>query len=144
MPHVEKTALVPFSAQAMFDLVADVEHYVDFLPWCSASELVSHDGDVLCGKIEVARMGIRQAFTTCNRIDPPRHMEIALKDGPFRRLHGAWEFIPLRDNACKIVLILDFEFSGRLIDAAFGRVFNQIANTLVESFCKRAKEVYDV
>ncbi len=142
MAIVEKNALVPFSAQAMFDLVADVERYKEFLPWCSDSGLVSRDADRLCGRIEVSRLGITQAFTTCNRLDPPDHMEIELSEGPFRKLHGEWRFLPLRDDACKVSLRLEFEFTGRLLDAAFGKVFHQVANSLVESFVKRAREVY--
>lgn len=142
MARVEKTALVPFSAQAMFDLVADVEHYKDFLPWCSDSRLVSRDEHELCGEIEVSRLGITQAFSTCNQLDPPGRMGISLHQGPFKRLHGEWQFIALREDACKVMLVLEFEFSGKLIDAAFGKVFHQVANSLVESFVKRAREVY--
>ena len=142
MAIVEKSALVPFSDQAMFDLVAGVENYKDFLPWCSDSRLVSRADDELCGWIQVSRLGITQSFSTCNKIDPPGRMEIALKEGPFKRLHGEWQFLPLQENACKVMLRMEFEFSGRLIDAAFGRVFHQVANSLVESFVKRAREVY--
>ena len=142
MARVEKSALVPYSAQAMFDLVADVEHYKDFLPWCSDSRLVSRDVHKLCGMIEVSRLGITQAFSTCNALDPPERMGIALKEGPFKKLHGEWRFIELRDDACKVVLTMEFEFAGRLINAAFGRVFHQVANSLVESFVERAREVY--
>jgi ribosome-associated toxin RatA of RatAB toxin-antitoxin module len=139
---VEKSALVPYSAQAMFDLVADVARYQEFLPWCSDSALVSHDGNRLCGRIEVSRLGITQAFSTCNELDPPQRMGIELHEGPFKSLHGEWQFLPLREDACKVSLRLEFEFSGRLIDAAFGKVFRQVANSLVESFVKRAREVY--
>lgn len=142
MARVEKSALVAFSDQQMFDLVKDVARYKEFLPWCADSELLSEQGNQLCGRIDVERLGIRQSFSTCNTCDEPRRMDIALKDGPFKALHGSWEFVALRENACKVVLVLEFEFSGRLIDAAFGRVFHQIANTMVESFSKRAKEVY--
>lgn len=142
MAKVEKSALVPYSAQAMFDLVADVERYKDFLPWCSDSALVSQREDQLCGRIEVSRLGIRQAFSTCNKLQPPEWMGIELLEGPFQHLQGEWRFIPLREDACKVMLKMEFEFSGKLIDAAFGRVFNQVANSLVESFVTRAKEVY--
>jgi ribosome-associated toxin RatA of RatAB toxin-antitoxin module len=142
LARVEKSALVPFPAQAMFDLVADVERYRDFLPWCSDSRLVSRSEDRLCGRIEVSRLGIRQAFSTCNTLEPPERMGIELAEGPFKSLHGEWRFIPLREDACKVTLTLEFEFSGRLIDAAFGRVFHQVANSLVESFVTRAREVY--
>ena len=126
----------------MFDLVADVERYREFLPWCSDSRLVSRNEHELCGMIEVSRLGITQAFSTCNELNPPTHMGIALHEGPFRRLHGEWHFIELRADACKVVLTMEFEFSGKLINAAFGKVFYQVANSLVESFVTRARDVY--
>lgn len=142
MSRVEKSALIGFSAGQMFALVADVAHYVDFLPWCSASRLVSDNGQELCGEIEVSRAGIRQRFTTCNRYETGRRMELRLQSGPFKRLDGVWVFTPLREDACKVELKLEFEFSGALIDKAFGKVFEQIAVTLVDAFCKRAADVY--
>ncbi len=142
MPVVKKSALVAHSAKQMFDLVYDVGSYPRFLPWCHATQVISEGPDQICGRIEVARLGIHQTFSTCNRFERDRRMDIALLDGPFRRLHGGWRFTPLRADACKVELELEFEFSGRLIDKAFGAVFHQIANSLVDAFCKRADEVY--
>lgn len=142
MPLVKKSALVRHSTQEMFDLVADVEGYPRFLPWCHAATLLSRNEDELCGRIEVARLGVRQVFSTCNKLEPPERMYLDLKDGPFRKLRGVWTFTRLREDACKVELELDFEFSGRLIDKAFGGVFGQIANSMVDAFCKRADEVY--
>jgi ribosome-associated toxin RatA of RatAB toxin-antitoxin module len=142
VPIVRKSALVTYSATQMFDLVADMGAYPEFLPWCASAEVLSRESNRICGRMEVARLGIRQAFTTCNRFVPGEHMELQLVDGPFRKLHGVWTFLALRDDACKVELELDFEFSGKLIDKAFGAVFSQVANTLVDAFCKRAQEVY--
>lgn len=142
MPVVTKSALVTFSASQMFDLVANMEAYPQFLPWCVAAEILSRENNRMCGRMEVARVGIHQAFTTCNSFTPGERMELDLVDGPFRKLQGVWKFLPLREDACKVELELDFEFSGKLIDKAFGAVFSQIANTLVDAFCKRAEEVY--
>ena len=143
MAIVRKSALVPYSASRMFDLVYDVTSYPQFLPWCDSASVISETEDKICGQIGVHRMGIRQTFSTCNRYERDRLMHIDLLDGPFRKLVGAWRFTPLRENASKVELELEFEFSGRLIDKAFGGVFHQIANTLVDAFCKRADEVYD-
>lgn len=142
MAVVEKSALVPFPASAMYGLVTDMERYPEFLPWCSGARLLSHSGEELCGEIEVSRLGVTQRFSTCNRLHPPDRMELRLREGPFHKLDGAWEFTALRDDACKVSLRLEFEFSGRLIDRAFGAVFSQIANSLVDAFCRRAHEVY--
>lgn len=142
MPVVKKSALVPYSAAQMFDLVADMEAYPQFLPWCHAARIVSRGENALYGRMEVARLGVRQTFTTYNRYERNRRMDIDLVDGPFHKLTGGWSFLPLRADACKVELELEFEFSGTLIDKAFGVVFGQIANTLVDAFCKRAGEVY--
>jgi len=139
---VKKSALIPYSASQMFELVYDVASYPQFLPWCHSARVLSETEDKICGQIEVARVGIRQTFSTCNRFERGRHMSIDLLDGPFRKLVGSWRFTPLREDASKVELELDFEFSGGLIDKAFGTVFNQIANTLVDAFCKRADDVY--
>ena len=142
MTTVAKSALVPFSAARMFALVNDVERYPGFLPWCSGGRLISSTEEMLCGEIEVSRLGVRQRFTTCNRLQRDRRIDITLKEGPFKRLDGHWLFTPLAEEACKVELVLHFEFSGALIDRAFGTVFHQIANSLVDAFCKRAEELY--
>ncbi|RLJ20068.1 ubiquinone-binding protein [bacterium endosymbiont of Escarpia laminata] len=142
MPIVSKSALVHHSAEEMYRLVCDFESYPEFLPWCSASRLISRTEDQICGELEVSRLGIRQSFSTCNALVANERMDIQLLDGPFKKLQGGWRFTPLKADASKVELVLDFEFSGRLINAAFGRVFNHIATTMVDSFCKRADEVY--
>ena len=142
MPVVTKSALVHHSAKQMYDLVCDFESYPDFLPWCSDSRLISRTPEEICGELEVSRVGIKQRFSTCNRLLENERMDILLRDGPFRKLQGGWRFQALQTDACKVELVLDFEFAGRLIDAAFGQVFKQIANTLVDAFCKRADELY--
>jgi ribosome-associated toxin RatA of RatAB toxin-antitoxin module len=139
---VNKSALVMYSARQMFDLVNDVESYPEFLPWCSSTTLLSRTDDQVCAELEVSRMGISQRFSTCNNMVPGKYMDIELVKGPFKHLTGRWEFNALREDASKVELELDFDFSGKLINAAFGSVFHQIANTLVDAFCKRAEEVY--
>ena len=141
MAVVEKSALVPYPARALYEIVADVESYPEFLPWCKSARLLSKTDDELCGEIVVSKAGVTRAFATCNRLYPWHRMEIRLKVGPFRKLEGAWEFTELRENACKVALRLEFEFSSGLMDKAFGVVFGQIANSLVDAFCKRAADL---
>lgn len=142
MPIVEKSALVAHSAAEMYRLVNDVDRYQEFLPWCRASRMVSHEGDQMCGELVVAKAGITQTFSTCNTLVENQCVKLNLKEGPFSKLHGVWEFTPLREDACKVSLKLEFEFSGKLINTAFGAVFSQIANNMVDAFCARANEVY--
>ena len=142
MSVVNKSALVHHSAAAMYQLVCDFEAYPQFLPWCSDSRLISRTPQEIVGELEVTRAGISQRFSTCNQLVENERMDIQLRDGPFRKLEGSWRFQALQADASKVELVLDFEFAGKLIDAAFGRVFNQIAGTLVDAFCKRADELY--
>lgn len=144
MANVSKSALVCHSAAQMFALVRDVDAYPEFLPGCRSSRILSTEPNRICAEMVVARLGIKQTFSTCNRFEENEWMDLELQDGPFKYLHGRWAFDPLRPDACKVSLELDFEFSGPLIDKAFGAVFRQIANTMVDSFCKRAEEVYRV
>jgi len=126
----------------MYRLVNDFESYPQFLPWCESTRLISRTPTELCAELVVARVGIRQAFSTCNQLTENERMDIHLMQGPFKKLHGVWTFTPLGDGACKIELEMDFEFSGKLIDKAFGAMFGQVANTLVDAFCRRADEIY--
>jgi len=141
MAVVEKSALVPHPAHMLYDIVCDVESYPEFLPWCKDASLLSRNEEKLCGEIVVSKAGVTRAFATCNRLYPHHRMEISLKEGPFRKLEGAWEFTELREDACKVSLQLEFEFSSGLMDKAFGVVFGQIANSLVDAFCRRAAEL---
>jgi ribosome-associated toxin RatA of RatAB toxin-antitoxin module len=141
MAVVEKTALVAVPAETLYDIVNDVDSYPEFLPWCKDARLLSRTDEELCGEIVVSKAGVTRAFATCNRLFPHHRIEIRLKEGPFRKLEGAWKFTQLREDACKVALTLEFEFSSGLMDKAFGIVFSQIANSLVDAFCKRANEM---
>ncbi len=142
MNRVYKTALVPYTSRQMFELVNDVDAYREFLPWCSNSRLLSREDDELCGEIEISRMGMRKSFSTCNKLTEFSRIEIGLHQGPFKRLQGAWIFTALNEQACKVELNLEFEFAGALIDKAFGTLFSQVVESLVDAFCKRATKLY--
>ena len=142
MAHISKSALVPYAARDMYELVNDIEAYPFFLPWCRSAKILSSSKDEVCASIELSRGGFRKSFTTKNRLQRHKMIEVRLVEGPFRHLHGYWRFAPLREDACKVSLDLSFEISGKLLSVAFGPVFHQIASTLVDAFCKRAKEVY--
>ncbi|MSP27572.1 MAG: type II toxin-antitoxin system RatA family toxin [Methylococcales bacterium] len=139
---IHKSALVKFSAQQMFDLVNDIEAYPQFLPWCGGSRILKREADFVEAELLIAKAGFHKTFATRNCIDQGGSMTISLLNGPFSRLDGVWNFMPLREDASKISLDLEFEMSGMLANLAFGAVFNQICNTMVSSFITRAKQVY--
>jgi ribosome-associated toxin RatA of RatAB toxin-antitoxin module len=142
MTTISKSALVSYSASQMYALVDDIESYSDFLPWCTASRVLSRNEDEVRGVIELARSGMQKSFTTCNRLQKHKMIEIRLVEGPFKHLEGFWRFQMLANESCKVTLDMDFEFSNRLVSIVFGPVFNQITNTLVDAFCQRAVDVY--
>ncbi|EIC29112.1 MULTISPECIES: type II toxin-antitoxin system RatA family toxin [Methylomicrobium] len=142
MTVVQKSALVRFSAKQMFDLVNDIESYPKFLPWCSGSRILKREGDIVEAELTISKGGFKKTFSTRNRIDPGGKITVSLLEGPFTYLEGVWSFMPLREDASKISLDLEFEMPGMLASLAFGTVFNQICNTMVTSFTERAKAVY--
>ena len=130
------------SARKMFTLVNDVTRYQEFLPWCGGSEEISRGDEEVVASITIAYRGIEKSFTTRNKLEGTRRVIIALVDGPFSELHGVWEFIQLEENASKVKLELQFDFSNRWLEAVVGPVFRRIADSMVDSFVKRADEMY--
>ncbi|MGD8429959.1 MAG: type II toxin-antitoxin system RatA family toxin [Ectothiorhodospiraceae bacterium] len=142
MTTVSRSALVPYSAEAMFRLVDDVDSYEHFLPWVKESRELHRDDDTVRATILFSKAGFEKSFTTQNRIKYGKMIDIRLVEGPFRHLDGYWRFQQLREDACKVNLDLEFEFTNRLLAMAFGRVFTQVCTTLVDSFVHRADEIY--
>ena len=143
MTVIHKSALVHFSATAMRQLVTDIESYPEFLPWCRSSKILSQVGGVVEAELDIAWSGIKKSFATRNTLTEQGNIDMQLLSGPFRNLDGIWQFLPLREDASKISLDLEFEFSSKLNQLAFGAVFNQICNTMVNAFTQRAKDVYE-
>lgn len=144
MALVEKSVLIEYSAQRMFDLVDRVEDYPQFLPWCSRTELKFRDAHRTAATLHINYLSVQSHFTTENEKRAPVLMKIRLVDGPFRRLEGEWVFKPLAEDACKIEFRLAYEFSSRMFERVIGPVFSSIANSFVDAFVKRAMQVYGV
>ncbi|MUJ38919.1 SRPBCC family protein [Aliivibrio fischeri] len=143
MPQVSRSALVPFSAKQMYDLVNDVASYPQFLPGCSGSKILEQTESIMVASVDVAKAGIKKTFTTKNTLIDSEMIGMNLVDGPFKSLTGGWHFMALDETACKVELKLDFEFSNALVAMAFGKVFQELTNNMVNSFTQRAKQVYD-
>ena len=141
MASVEKSVLVRHSARNMFDLVSDIDAYPRFLPWCSGARVLSREGPQVTAELAIDFHGLKQRFTTVNDQHPVDRIDLRLVDGPFSRLAGAWTFTALADDACKVELTLDYDFSNFVLKALVGPVFHQIASTMVDSFVRRADQV---
>jgi len=142
MTQVDRSALVLHTAQEMFDLINDVERYPEFLPWCANTEIISRTDDELVATLYLSKGGLKYSFTTRNKLNRPVSMTLELEEGPFSRLSGVWDFKPLSDEASKVSLSLQFEFSGKIASMAMSKVFNQVATTMVDAFVTRADQIY--
>ncbi|MGC5829204.1 type II toxin-antitoxin system RatA family toxin [Ralstonia pseudosolanacearum] len=142
MADVEKTVLIGYSAERMFDLVTNVKDYPDFLPWCGGVEIYEQSDTSLDARVDIAFKGIHQYFRTRNTQMRPSRIDMTFADGPFKAFTGFWQFTPLRADACKINFHLHYEFSSVILEKLIGPVFSVIANTFVDSFVKRAEAVY--
>lgn len=151
MKHVRKSVLLWYSAHEMYSLVADVEAYPSFLPWCARAEVLERHRDGVTARLHLAYGGLQQAFTTRNTNVPDRSVHMALVDGPFSELDGTWTFTPLpiadgapagSAGACKVEFELRYAFSSLLLSAAISPMFGNIADTFVDAFVKRAEQVY--
>lgn len=145
MKSISRTALVRYKAELMFALVDDIASYPEFLPWCSGARVLAQEDDCIEAEVEIAKAGFHKTFVTRNRRQPGKMIEMRLVRGPFNHLQGIWQFTPLGaqgEQGCKVSLDLQFEFSSTLLSATVGPIFQQIGNSLVDSFCQRAEVMY--
>ncbi len=148
MKHVKKSVLLSYSAHEMYELVVDIPAYPAFLPWCDKAEVLSRDADGMTARLSLAYGGLRHAFTTRNTHVPDERVVVSLVDGPFSMLEGVWQFVPLAlpgessASACKIDFDMRYAFSNRPLEMVVSPVFDRVANTLVDSFVKRAEQVH--
>lgn len=142
MTTIHKSALVTYNPAQMYTLVDNIDAYHDFLPWCRSSAVLVREAENVEARIEIAYSKLHKAFTTRNRHITNQSIEMQLLEGPFRHLRGLWTFTPLGSDGSKITLQLEFEFASGLVGLTVGPVFSQIANSMVDAFTQRAKEVY--
>jgi len=142
MREVRRSALLPFTPAQMYELVADIRRYPEFLPWCTSAEVLDEDGEHVTAKIGLGLGPARGSFTTRNHLDPGRAMDMRLVDGPFKSLDGRWEFTAIGAAGTRADLNLRFETSGPIGGIVFGPAFEQVCNQLVDAFGRRARQVY--
>jgi len=142
MRRIQKTALLPYSAQRMFDLVNDIPAYPQFLPWCKSATILSRDQDSLVATIVMGSAGLEKSFTTKNSLQPYRLIEMQLVEGPFSHLRGCWQFLELGEEGCKISLDMEFEISNKLLRVSLEPVFMKITHSLIDAFVRRANKLY--
>ncbi|PAT31940.1 ubiquinone-binding protein [Vandammella animalimorsus] len=148
MKHVEKSALVWFSPAQMFALVTDVASYPQFLPWCDQARVLEQDEHGMLAEVGMAFARVRQSFVTRNEHVGQERVRMQLVRGPFSTLQGEWTFQPIggqsaeQSQACKVGLVLSYDFDSAALRLLVGPVFDKIANTLVQAFVQRAEQLY--
>ena len=145
MKTVQKSVLIWYTAQEMFELVTGVERYPEFLPWCDQTRVLEREENGMTAEIGIAFAGIHQKFVTRNTHVPGREVHVKLVSGPFSNLDGHWTFTPVGENgerACRIDLELQYGFQNLPLATLVGPVFDKIASTMVDAFVKRAEQVY--
>jgi coenzyme Q-binding protein COQ10 len=141
MPTHAERQIVPYTPEQLFDLVADVGKYPQFLPWCVASRIRSRAGCELVADLTIGFGPFRESFTSRVTLDRPHRVKVRYENGPFRYLNNQWDFIP-HGTGTEVAFFVDFEFRSRILQAAIGVVFNEAVRRMVNAFLKRARDVY--
>ncbi|MDG6078198.1 type II toxin-antitoxin system RatA family toxin [Erythrobacter litoralis] len=142
MPGIREKRVLPYSAEQMFDLVADVDKYPEFLPWVVATRVRSNSEDVLVADMLVGFKAIREKFTSRVTKNRPDSLEVSYVDGPLRDLRNSWKFEPRDDGGCEIDFCVDFTFRNAVFEALAGQYFDRAFRKMVGAFEQRAEELY--
>ncbi|WP_371153936.1 type II toxin-antitoxin system RatA family toxin [Jannaschia sp. 2305UL9-9] len=147
MPRHSESRVLPYSADQMYDLVADVANYPKFLPWTAAARIRSREGgpegEVMLADLVISFKVFREQFGSKVVLWPEeKRIETEYLDGPFRHLQSEWRFEPLSGGGCRVHFWVDFEFRNAIIGRVVGVVFNEAMQRVVAAFEKRAKALY--
>jgi ribosome-associated toxin RatA of RatAB toxin-antitoxin module len=142
MTSINRSALVNYSAQQMYDLVNDIAHYPQFMQGCKSARVISQTEAELVGELTLAKAGIKYSFTTRNTLTPHSKIDMQLEEGAFSHFQACWTFTALKEDACKVSLDMEFEFSFGLVDFAMEKLFSSSANSQMDSLVSRAHIIY--
>ena len=142
MTTINRSALLPYQARQLFELVNDVEAYPKYMDGCVGARILRREEALMEARLDLAKGGIAQSFSTRNRMIDAKQITLELLDGPFEYFEGLWEFRALGDSACKMSLNLDFNVNSTVLGAAASRLFEKVTNNLVDAVSKRARQIY--
>ena len=142
MPTHAEQRVLPYTQEQLFALVADVEHYPEFLPWCVASRIRRREGDVFFADLVIGFKMVRERFTSKVTLSRPGRVDVTYTEGPFHHLNNHWLFRPLPEGGTEIDFYVDFEFKSKLLQTLIGALFNEAVKLMVSAFEKRAKQLY--
>ncbi|XOV85976.1 MAG: type II toxin-antitoxin system RatA family toxin [Pseudomonadota bacterium] len=142
MTTIDRSVLVPYTPAQMFSIANNVLAYPEFLPWVTATGLVSETETEMVAWLEITRAGMSQRLSTHNTLERPEYIHLELLEGPFRYLSGTWHFTDLAGVGCKVHFVMTFEVDNRFLKMALGRFSGGVVDTLVAAFCDRADQLY--
>src|SRR6185437_13641345 len=142
MPTHAEQRVLPYSPEQLFALVADIERYPEFLPWCIAARIRERRGNLIVADLLIGFKMIRERFTSRVTLSPPGRIDVAYAEGPFRYLDNHWLFEPAGEGTCRIDFFVDFEFRSRVLQKLIGVLFNEAVRRMVAAFESRAKQLY--
>lgn len=146
MHHHEEHKKIPYSAKQIFDLVADINAYHEFLPWCLASRITNksqtNQESIILADLMIGYKMIREKFTSKVRLNPYREIHVENKGGPFKFMENIWHFKELENGNCEIYFKVTFEFKSAMLDKIMGLFFDDAVKKMISAFENRAKDLY--
>lgn len=142
MTKINRSALLPFPAGKVFELINDVASYPEYMDGCVGAQILKQTEDTMEARLDLSKAGIKYSLITRNRVQPPMSIAMELVDGPFDDLSGCWTVVALSDEACKVSLDLQFTLASKVLSFAAKALFNPMADNLVDALVKRANHLY--
>lgn len=142
MPTHAERRILPYTREQLFDLVADVERYPEFLPWCVGARIRERRADVIVADLLIGFRMVRERFTSRVTLDRPQRIDVTYAEGPFRYLQNRWLFEATEDGGCRIDFFVDFEFRSRVLQTLIGALFSEAVRRMVAAFESRARQLY--
>jgi len=139
--HAEKK-LLPYTPAQLFDLVADIERYPEFLPWCVGARIRERKGNEILGDLLIGYKMVRERFTSRVVLDRPGHIDVSYSEGPFKYLSNHWYFVAQPDGTCLIDFYVDFEFRSKMLQKIMAMFFTEAVKRMVSAFEARAHALY--
>jgi coenzyme Q-binding protein COQ10 len=141
MPTHAEERVLPYTPEQLFTLVADIERYPEFLPWCVGARIKEREGKLVVADLVIGFRMVRERFTSHVTLDPPHRIDVAYREGPFRYLTNHWTFEPV-EGGCRVGFFVDFEFKSRLLQRLIEVLFSEAVRRMVGAFEKRAHELH--
>ena len=142
MPQYEETIKVNFLQKQVYDLIADVEQYPEFLPWCAGVRITSRSENKFTAELLVKYKSFRESYTSEVILIPSKQIIIKMVDGPFKHLYNTWSFKEIDCNSSEAKFRLDFEFSSPVLGIVIGTIFDKAVKKITNAFIERASSIY--